>query len=219
MTISSDQFSAATWAICTCLVSVKDNKLERLLQQYASLGLAIIQRPARATKELRARRDENRVAQSCSLVVYADSDVVPAVRCQQGGWRVVRFSAWVWDIVWREKKQKCVCICVCHMCVCVCVCTCLPVLFGMSKALKQDEWLLLKSSSGSCKFYKQSPYISVTHYCHRWPICSTLVLFGQKCQAQGKPNFGSELQLQFRNNVSMLYFIVIAFCCTKQSLY
>lgn len=124
MTISSDQFWAATWAICKCLFSVKDNKLERLLQQYALFGLAIIQRPVWATKELRARRDENRVAQSCSLVVYADSDVVPAVRCQQGGWRVVRLSAWVWDIVWREKKQKCMCMCMLRISVCVCRLTC-----------------------------------------------------------------------------------------------
>lgn len=119
MTISSDQFSTATWVICNCLFSVKDNKLERLLQQYSSFGLAIIQRPGWATKELRAGRDENRVAQSCSLVVYADSDVVPAVRCQQGGWRVVRLSAWVWDIVWREKKQKCVYMSMLRISVCV----------------------------------------------------------------------------------------------------
>lgn len=127
MTISSGQFSAATWSICNCFLFVKDNKLELLLQQYASFGLAIIQRPGWATKELRAGRDENRVAQSCSLVVYADSDVVPAVRCQQGGWKVVRLSAWVWDIVLREKKQKCVCMSMLHISVCVCRFACLPL--------------------------------------------------------------------------------------------
>lgn len=165
MTISSDQFSAATRAICNCLFSVKDNKLERLLQQYASFGLAIIQRPGWATKELRVGRDENRVAQSCSLVVYADSDVVPAVRCQQGGWRVVRLSAWVWDIVWREKKQKCVCACVCCIQVCVCRLACPSSLV----------WLRLSNKTNGCSWNLQVEAANSTNRAHTsvWPTIVT----------------------------------------------
>lgn len=163
MTISSDQFSAATWAICNCLFSLKDNKLERLLQQYACFGLAIIQRPGWATKELRFGRDENRVAQSCSLVVYPDSDVVPAVRCQQGGWRVVRHSAWVWDIVWREKKQKHVWMCMLHISVCRLAC------------LSSLVWVRLSNKTNGCSWNLQVEAANSTNRAHTsvWPTIVT----------------------------------------------
>lgn len=114
----NDRFSARTRAICTCLFSVKDNKLERLPQQYASLGLAIIQRLGWATKELRAWRYKRRVAQSCSLVVYADSDVVPTVRCQQEGGSGSQHGC---GMLCGERKNRSVCAHVYTVCVYTCL--------------------------------------------------------------------------------------------------
>lgn len=66
----NDRFPASTWAICTCLFSVKANKLERLPATICLSGLAIIQRLGWATEELRAWRYKRRVARSRSLVVW-----------------------------------------------------------------------------------------------------------------------------------------------------
>ena len=41
------------------------------------------------------------MARSHPLVVHTDSDVGPTLTCQRG-----RVLAWLWDVVWREKKQS-----------------------------------------------------------------------------------------------------------------
>lgn len=92
----NDRFPDNFWAICTCPLSVKPSKLEHLPTTTYFPGLAIIQRLGRAKEELRSWRYTSRVARSFFPGgLDADSDVVPAVRCQQE--RGVRLSAWVWD--------------------------------------------------------------------------------------------------------------------------
>lgn len=107
---SNDRFPARSWAICTCLFSVKANKLKRLpaticlswLGSNSATGLG-----------------QRRVAQSRSPVVYADSDVVPTVRCQQAEGGRAGSQHGCGMLCGERKDRKPVPICVFRICGCV----------------------------------------------------------------------------------------------------
>lgn len=167
------------WPICNrnlghlCLYVLRKG----LLTQYASPDLAIIQSLSCATEKLKRS-----VARSHSLVVYPDIDVVPTVMCQWGERGTLSIPAWVWDVVWREKKQS--------LCVNVytpTVCTVCPFFCARFSHKTNDLcWSLQEEVATSTNRTHAS---NLTYYCQHCPTFTDAVAKESSCSESGNDSF------------------------------